>query len=414
MKARHELTAQEVGELHQLLDRKLDGIGLSSQPEVALKLLELSSKPNAQLAEYSNIIRSDQAVAGRVLRLANSAFFAQRRAVTAIDRACVVLGVDRLKAVALGFHLSRAAQAPGDKEYSRQIWGESLFRACLASQAARLTAPALVSEAFVIGLMMDAGLPIMGSLAGEGFRKVRTDGSTPGRLFRLENERLAFTHVDVMTVLARRWKLPEMLAKPLEWHHTKPPETKKDDPLVRLHRIAYVVGLVEFSPRENAGNAVGVAPVTLQTPGVGTVARILALGPDEIKSVVQQSAGEYSATIEMFKDIASGIQGGDNLLDAVQLSLTRAVDNLIERDLTDEVSDAPQRFQLAGQWIELGRESDGSGMAYLFDSKGNRLLAHRFQPASTRPAEICEALGIDAASEQDVERLRQSMARMAA
>jgi HD-like signal output (HDOD) protein len=412
MKARHQLTAQEVADLHQLLDRKLDAIGLNSQPEVALKLLELSSKPTAQLSEYSNVIRSDQAVAGRVLRLANSAFFAQRRAVTAIDRACVVLGVDRLKAVALGFHLSRAAQAPGDKDYSRQVWGESLFRACLASQAARLTAPTQVSEAFVIGLMMDAGLPIMGTLAGDAFRTVRAEGNTPGKLFRLEGERLAFTHVDVMTVLAKRWKLPELLAKPLEWHHTKPPETKKDDPLLRLHRIAYVVGLVEFPSREGAKDP--IAPITAQTPGMGTVARILALGPDEIKSVVHQSAGEYAATIDMFKDIASGIHSGDELLDAVQLSLAKAVDNLIERDLTDEVSDAPQRLQLAGQWVELARESDGSGMAYLFDSKGNRLLAHRFQPAQTRALEVCEALGIDAPTPQDIERLSQSMARLAA
>jgi hypothetical protein len=78
----------------------------------------------ALVADYAKLIRNDQAVSGRVLRLANSAFFAQRRPVTTIDRACVVLGTDRLKAVALGFHLSRACQTGGDKEYSRKIWGE--------------------------------------------------------------------------------------------------------------------------------------------------------------------------------------------------------------------------------------------------------------------------------------------------
>ncbi|MFY7896411.1 MAG: HDOD domain-containing protein, partial [Phycisphaerales bacterium] len=103
MKLRSQISASELGDLYQLLDRKLDGVGLNSQPEVAIKLLEISRNKNAQLADYAKLIRNDQAVSGRVLRLANSAFFAQRRPVTTIDRACVVLGTDRLKAVSLGF-----------------------------------------------------------------------------------------------------------------------------------------------------------------------------------------------------------------------------------------------------------------------------------------------------------------------
>src|SRR5205823_4861273 len=83
--------------------------------------------------QSSEIIRADAALAGRVLRLANCAFFAQRQPITNLDRSCVLLGVDRLKSVALGFYLSRAAAGDPRQSLSRRIWGQSVYRACLSA-----------------------------------------------------------------------------------------------------------------------------------------------------------------------------------------------------------------------------------------------------------------------------------------
>ena len=410
MKLRSQISASELGDLYQLLDRKLDGVGLNSQPEVAIKLLEISRNKNAQLADYAKLIRNDQAVSGRVLRLANSAFFAQRRPVTTIDRACVVLGTDRLKAVSLGFHLSRACQTGGDKEYSRKIWGESLYRACLGAQLAKVAAPGLVSEAFVIGLMMDAGLPIMTSLLKDEFRSLRDQKLSPGRQARVEYDTLPFTHVDVMTALMHKWKLPELLVKPIELHHTKPPETRKDDPLSRLHRIAYVVGLIEL---ESSGE--GVKPVNETTPGVKTAQRILTLTDGELEATVTASVNEYSLTSEMFKEIADGLTNLDELMDTVQRSLVEAVDSVIEADLVSGEEGKPiERLVFQGRSLELSCDEDGLATVYLVDSQGTRLVSHRFVPAQARLQEICEALGLEAAAPAELDKLQQSVRHLAA
>ncbi len=410
MKLRSQISASELVELYQFLERKLDGVGLNSQPEVAIKLLEISRDKNAQLADYAKLIRNDQAVSGRVLRLANSAFFAQRRPVTTIDRACVVLGTDRLKAVSLGFHLSRACQTGGDKEYSRKIWGESLYRACLAAQLAKIAAPGLVSEAFVIGLMMDAGLPIMTSLLKDEFRTLRDQKLSPGRQARLEYDTLPFTHVDVMTALMHKWKLPELLVKPIEMHHTKPPEARKDDPLSRLHRVAYVVGLIELD-----SSGAGVKDVSETTPGVKTAQRILTLTDAELSATVAASVSEYSLTSEMFKEIAEGLTNLDELMESVQRSLVDAVDSVIEADLTSGTEGkAIERLVFQGRSLEMSRDEDGLATVYLVDSQGNRLVSHRFAPAQARLVEICEALGLEATPSNELERLQQSVRRIAA
>jgi HD-like signal output (HDOD) protein len=410
MKLRSQISATELAELYQLLDRKLEGVGLNSQPEVAIRLLEISRNKNAQLADYAKLIRNDQAVSGRVLRLANSAFFAQRRPVTTIDRACVVLGTDRLKAVSLGFHLSRACQTGADKEYSRKIWGESLYRACLASQLAKAAAPGMVSEAFVIGLMMDAGLPIMTTLLKDEFRQIRSQQLSPGKQARVETETLPFTHVDVMTALMRKWKLPDMLVKPIELHHTKPPEARKDDPVSRLHRVAYVVGLIELD-----SSSAGVKPVHESTPGVKTAQRILTLSDSELSSIVSSSVTEYGLTSEMFKEIADGLASMDELMERVQRSLVDAVDNVIEADLTASSDNKRvERLTVVGRSLEIARDEDGLATAYLVDSEGNRLVSHRFSLANGRAGEICDALGLEGAPTMDVEKLQQSVLRLAA
>ncbi len=409
MKVRRLQCAGEVTELHLSLQGKLETVGLTSQPEVAIKLLQLSNNPHAQLNDYAKVIQSDQALAGRVLRLANSAFFAQRKPVTAIDRACVVLGVDRLKAVSLGFSLSKAAQSPTDKDYSRQIWGESLFRACLASQLARLAAPGLLSEAFVIGLMMDAGLPLMSKLIGNQYAPMLSTATSPGRIYRLEFDTLPFTHVDVIVSMVTRWKLPELLVKPIEWHHTKPPEAKRDDPLSRLHRIAYVVGLIELTLRKAQ-----VAPVSMSTPGMQTTQRLLSLTDNELEHVVKQSFGEYSATSEMFKEVAQVMQSGGDIMEMVQMGLVRAVDNVIELELSQASDAKPSRMVLGGRVVEVVRESDGGTMAYLYDGEGRRMLSHRFVAGLSTPSDVCEALGIEKVPGIELDKLGQAMVRLAA
>jgi hypothetical protein len=242
------------------------------------------------------------------------------------------------------------------------------------------------------------------------FRSLRDQKLSPGRQARLEYDTLPFTHVDVMTTLMHKWKLPELLVKPIEMHHTKPPEARKDDPLSRLHRVAYVVGLIELD-----SSGAGVKDVNDSTPGVKTAQRILTLTDAELTATVAASVSEYSLTNEMFKEIAEGLTNLDELMENVQRSLVDAVDSVIEADLMSGTEGKPiERLVFQGRSLEMSRDEDGLATVYLVDSQGNRLVSHRFPPAQARLAEICEALGLDATPSSEMERLQQSVRRIAA
>ncbi|MFZ4573011.1 MAG: HDOD domain-containing protein [Phycisphaerales bacterium] len=399
-KPRSKLSAIEIDALHERVAERLERIGVQTQPEVALKVLNLSSRPDTHPKDYAQVIKNDPGLSGRLLKLANSAMFAQRKPVTSIDRACLVLGLERLKSIALGFHLSRAASSGGTKELARQVWGQSVYRACLASELARHTAPSLVPEAFVIGLMLDAGIPLMSRLVGPGYDALYASCDMPLKLFRNEFETLEFTHVDVLSALMRLWRLPDLLARPLEWHHDRPSASPRPDPVHRLHRIAYVAGSLQVATCAESGEA---QPLTPSSPGVPAAQRLLELDDNAIATVVRRAGAEYGANIDLFSEIASSMGCLDDVLETIQLRLVRAIDDKVEESIRHEHT-SRQRFSFCGQSIELAREGVMM-VAYLYDSTGAPLVTHRFQPAVEDPPTVLAALGVEPQPCEELDRM---------
>lgn len=409
MKPRSALSAAEIAELYEFLDRKLERIGVPTRPEVALRLLDLASDPKAEIKNYSAIIRMDHAMSGRVLKLANSAFFAQRSPVTNLDRACLVLGLERIKSVSLGVQLSRALASCGSRDIAREVWGQSVFRACMAAESARLIAPTLVPEAFIVGLMLDSGIPLMAQLVGDGYAEVYREARTPGQLFRRENEGLGFNHVDVVTSMARRWRFPEVLSKPIEWHHTRPGDPRRTEPMHRLHRISYTVGLLELEP---GSLQAGEQPEIKGEEAALTAQRLLGLKEVEVSAVLGRTLQEYTATIDLFSDVATGLTSLETLIERIQVGLVEVIDTAVETSIARDHADAA-RLVICGQSIEIRRADDGAVMGFLYDSQGQRLLAHRFMPGEMSAEAVSAAFGLEVV-EGERERLREFVLMRAA
>jgi HD-like signal output (HDOD) protein len=371
-KLRHEITAAELEGLYVYLDDKLERVGIETQPEVAVKILDLVNKQDAQLQDYAKIIKNDVSLSGRLLRLSNSALFAQITPVTNLDRACVLLGIERLRAFSLGFYLSRAAATDAGHQLSRRIWGESVFRACFATSLAKRLAPEYTVEAFLIGLMLDSGVPLMHKLLGQAFIDLDKEGLPPAKRFHREYNTLPFTHIDLIATLARRWKLPPMLTKPLMWHHTPPADNLASDPDSILRRIAFYVGTLELDqrtkmPRESA-------------PMPALASRVLGCDEHQLATLVTSAAGDYKNTMSLFNGMADSLSDLDQLPDLVHIQLARVLDETLTRNAITPQRAAPQRFRLGGCQIELAPEQPGSTTAYLVTTEGERIASCRVVP----------------------------------
>jgi HD-like signal output (HDOD) protein len=386
MKPRSTLNAAEASALVEYLERRLEGAGLATQPEVASRILTLVCDPGASLLDYAAAIGADASLAGRLLRLANSALFAQRQPVTSLERACVLLGLERLKAVSLGFYLSRTAASEAASPLSRRIWGESLFRACLMSELARKTASGHIAEAFVIGLMMDAGLPFLAKWLGPASEDIIRSEPSPAAQFHAEFHSLPFTHVDIAAALARRWKLPELLSRPIERHHNEPSPRARCEPVHQLHKLAFCVGILRLDVHGEIAETTGEAPA---------VEKVLGISGDGLGESVRRAAQEFHVMMEVFRDVAWMASDVDAVAQRAHQQLVEVMDELMISQLRRESRAAPESFSVSGQHIEIECIQPGQVVAYLSDSRGRRLLSHAFNPADQSARVVLEALGID-------------------
>ncbi|MBC7836134.1 MAG: HDOD domain-containing protein [Phycisphaerales bacterium] len=406
MKVRKDIAAAEVVALYDRVDAALFGVGVETQPAVAARIVELLQRPNAHLREYGDAIKADCALTGRLLRLANSAHFAQRSPVTNIERAFVLLGMERVKSISMGFYIARSTTGPSQRALSRCVWGQSLFRACLASKLAATQSPNVCPEAFIVGLMLDAGIPLMGRIFGPNYESIAM-ALSPHELYQTELNTLEFTHVDVAAVLARRWRLPSLLSKAITWHHSRPPSVGPGQPGPTLQRIASYVGSLSLDVRN--------CPIVLSP--LPAPARSEVATTSEVKSLVNEAAAEFLAISALFTDVADPIGTPDEIHALLQPRLIETLDQLLESGAGGPLAASPAgsvSARVAGVEVQLETASSGGVTAFITGEAGAKLLSCTVSPGEEDASSIMRVLGLEDATPDEIDGLMARIRDLAA
>src|SRR5688500_10317769 len=89
----------------QLAEKIRQCPSLPSMPAIALQVLELAQRDAVDMAEIARVISRDAALSSRLLRTVNSSFYARAQAVSTVSQALVILGLESVKTLVLGFSL---------------------------------------------------------------------------------------------------------------------------------------------------------------------------------------------------------------------------------------------------------------------------------------------------------------------
>lgn len=196
---------------------------ISSLPEITARIVEVVEDPRATAHDMHEIVKNDPALAAKILKVVNSAFYGLPAQIASLDRAIVMLGLSAVKNIALAASLARLF-TPGT--ISEHFSARDLWRHCIAvGVCGRMLTKAASGihndEAFVAGLVHDMGLLIEYQVFGKELRDVVNASYADGRDFcALETQIIGADHQAFGAALAAKWKFPPVLRSVISHHHT--------------------------------------------------------------------------------------------------------------------------------------------------------------------------------------------------
>ncbi|MEM9084117.1 MAG: HDOD domain-containing protein [Planctomycetota bacterium] len=407
MKVRAELSAREIEELHLALSRRLGDTSVPTLPQVAMKVVEMVSSEEATINDFTKAIQTDQALSGRLLRMANSAFYAQRQPVTRIDRAMVLMGLDKLKALALGFHLSSALLQSDDGFSFKHQWTQSLFRAWFAHKLAVNFSKEHAGEAFLVGLLSDAGTPLMPVLVGEKYYEMVRPSDAPSDRYRQEWSELMFTHVDVAVALCRLWKLPDVLSLPISMHHQRPQGQSLDgatDTQV-LHAIAYIAGSMAIDPD---------IPTDSIAPDVECMERLFEFNKAQTKELIAEVEVDFRASKEVFDGVIDPSMRVEDIVERANAFLIDSVEDLVEEIAVTKNGMPQLTYEASGLKYEVESQDKGVVLVYISESTGNRLVTETIKPGKQTREDILNVLMLQDSPDDERDPIIECVNRFAA
>jgi HD-like signal output (HDOD) protein len=198
----------------QSLLLRADNLGIF--PAAALRVRDVASSSRTSAVDLEQAIGSDQALASRMLKLANSPFYGARRAAT-LREAIVRIGFVATRDLATALALSTMCDLPAVRH--QKMWGHALRTGFTARRIATLVPGSNPETSFVAGLLHEMGSLLMLACDTEAYDQILSQGAHSPRLMILELERYKCDHAELAAECATRWNFDPSVIQAIRYHH---------------------------------------------------------------------------------------------------------------------------------------------------------------------------------------------------
>jgi putative nucleotidyltransferase with HDIG domain len=231
---------------------KLDKIKeIPTLPAIVFELNQHLQNPETSIARVSETIEKDQAMAIKILKLVNSAFYGFRSKISDIKNAVVLLGFNAVRNAIVSVSVIDALPKTLLFQDFEMIdfWKHSLAVAVASKSIAQKAGVDSPDNCFVGGLLHDVGKVIMAQYFKDDFVKVWTRMQNEYLPFyEAEQQELPVDHTQIGAYLADRWQLPRGLTDAIRWHHDFQPQNGNAGFMINIHLADILVNSYAENP----------------------------------------------------------------------------------------------------------------------------------------------------------------------
>jgi HD-like signal output (HDOD) protein len=229
--------------LQKIILRKLTE--LPPMPQVMFKAREVMNDPASSFKALADILETDQAMATRVLRLANSAYYGLAGKVSSVQHASVLLGYKTVGEIVsmAGSSSLLGNSLEGYELDSGDLWKHSLAVAMASRLIANKVSPAEENDAFAAGLIHDSGKLVLDKYVFE--RKILFEefmSSGQDTFLSAEKDILGLDHAEIAAEMCNSWKIPKSLTTAICYHHY--PSGSRENKLTYIVHVADSLALM--------------------------------------------------------------------------------------------------------------------------------------------------------------------------
>lgn len=196
---------------------------LPSPPIVYHELNRALRKDSTDSAVITAIIEKDMAIAAKILRLVNSAFFGLRRRVASLEQAVSLVGVRQIRDVVLATHIFSSftlvrtgTELSLDRLREHSVAVGKLARSIMLEEGASRE---LADQAFVAGLLHSFGILVLASNSFSKYDKAIDYCKRKQRsLSSVEKVLFDVTHAEAGAYILGLWKIPPVIVEAVLMH----------------------------------------------------------------------------------------------------------------------------------------------------------------------------------------------------
>lgn len=238
------------------IDEVLDEVAhLTALPEITMRVIEIANDPSSGARDLHDVVAHDVALASRILRVVNSAFYGRSGQIGSINRAIGLLGLSGVRNVAISVSMQQMYRGGriSPRFDARELWLHSMGVAIGGKLICDELGLKVPDEIFLAGLLHDIGITVemhakRRELAGLFLRLDLDDDGRPSTDMReLERELFGADHEQFGARLCEHWKFPRPLID-CAGHHHDPlalPDDRRRMPAIvcTADRLAGMLGL---------------------------------------------------------------------------------------------------------------------------------------------------------------------------
>ena len=212
-------------------------------PVIVLRVNELLADPNATAAQVAEVLNQDQVLTAKVLKLANSSYYAIPGGVKDVKKALSFLGFNTVAQLTLGLSCFSMFKPMDGKDFTMaDFWQHASGSAICARVIAKHVGGVDSEEAFTCGLLHDIGKLVMNQIDEEKFiQLLHATRENEASFVDLEQAYDTPGHSFLGEKIAEKWGLPQNITMAVKYHHydvsgydTLLPDEKKMVQIVRL------------------------------------------------------------------------------------------------------------------------------------------------------------------------------------